>query len=201
MVYDPCPICGCDRNLVGVRHNCRVRDDTAHLLRSPANAERLLKSIASADRNITCPNCETLQARVAELDARLASYRSNDRVARYRAKRTKAGLPTLGDYNKFKPALIERDGKKCVYCHVVSNLVVDHMVPIAQGGTDDIDNLALACKACNSGKAGRVPEQCGYTIKTPTAMFALAKYRASMNVTVTSYLTPLQAKHRAKKKA
>lgn len=110
---------------------------------------------------------------------------SADRVARYRGKRKAAGLPTLGDYGKFRPALRERDGEMCVYCGAESGLVVDHMVPIALGGTDHPDNLALACKPCNSGKSGRTPEQAKMSIRVKTARDALERYRDTQsNVTV-----------------
>lgn len=101
----------------------------------------------------------------------------NERVKKYRDKRRASGLPILGDYTKFKAALIARDGDRCVYCEASDKLVVDHMVPIAMGGTDAEDNLALACKPCNSGKAGRTPELASMTIRVTTASLALARYR------------------------
>jgi hypothetical protein len=36
---------------------------------------------------------------------------------------------------------------------------IDHMTPRAQGGTDDLYNLVLACKACNRKKGNRTVEQ------------------------------------------
>lgn len=74
---DPCPNCGANLDLVGIRHNCRVRD---------------VKLTASANRNVTCPNCETLQARVTLLEAKLVTLqrKNADRVAKHRAKK-KAG--------------------------------------------------------------------------------------------------------------
>jgi hypothetical protein len=111
---------------------------------------------------------------------------STKRVQRYRDKRKALGLPALGDYTKFKPALIKRDGARCVYCEATDKLVVDHMVPIALGGTDAQDNLALACKPCNSGKAGRTPELANMIVRVTSAADALARYRDSTrNVTVT----------------
>jgi hypothetical protein len=32
---------------------------------------------------------------------------------------------------------------------------IDHIVPLAQGGTDNLDNLALACFHCNRKKADK----------------------------------------------
>lgn len=114
---------------------------------------------------------------------------SADRVERYRDKRRASGLPTLGDYSKFRPDLIKRDGERCVYCLNDVKLVVDHMIPITLGGTDDEDNLALACKTCNAGKAGRTPELAGLLIRVTTAADALARYRDRAKL-VTVTVTP-----------
>jgi len=34
----------------------------------------------------------------------------------------------------------------------VVNLVIDHIIPQVAGGSDDFDNLCLACPTCNSAK-------------------------------------------------
>jgi hypothetical protein len=52
--------------------------------------------------------------------------------------------------------VFKRDGFRCVYCGSTPNdgpLHVDHVLAIANGGTDEIDNLVAACAACNLGKA------------------------------------------------
>lgn len=119
-------------------------------------------------------------------------YKSDDssaRVLKYRERRKSIGLPCISDYSKHRPALIRRDGECCVYCRSKEKLVVDHMVPIALGGTDDEDNLALACKSCNSGKAGRTPERAGMTVTVASAADALKRYRDNKK-TVTVTVTP-----------
>ena len=50
-----------------------------------------------------------------------------------------------------------RAGYCCEYCHAPEALFnhrfpVDHIMPRVFGGSDDLDNLALACHACNSHK-------------------------------------------------
>lgn len=114
------------------------------------------------------------------------SDNSSDRVKKYREKRRANGLPAAMDYSVFRQALFNRDGSTCVYCGTDQRLVVDHMVPINQGGTDEIDNLALACKGCNAGKAGRTPEEAGLVIIGRSTAEALKRYRdLSRHVTVT----------------
>jgi 5-methylcytosine-specific restriction endonuclease McrA len=56
--------------------------------------------------------------------------------------------------------LLKRDNYRCVRCgknpaadHSVT-LEVDHKVPAAKGGTNDLSNLRTLCYACNHGKSG-----------------------------------------------
>ena len=52
--------------------------------------------------------------------------------------------------------VLKRDGHACRYCGATAptaKLVVDHVVPVALGGTNDPSNLTAACADCNSGKS------------------------------------------------
>lgn len=40
----------------------------------------------------------------------------------------------------------------CLYCGSSENLHIEHIVPIAKGGTSEISNLTRACQRCNSYK-------------------------------------------------
>src|SRR5215216_1905383 len=52
----------------------------------------------------------------------------------------------------------ERAHNACEYCHLhqddspLAALHVEHIIPKVHGGTDDLDNLALACIDCNLPK-------------------------------------------------
>lgn len=47
----------------------------------------------------------------------------------------------------------------CAYCGCPTSTEVDHVLPVAQGGTNDPDNLAPACSCCNREKSAQTPEQ------------------------------------------
>lgn len=52
--------------------------------------------------------------------------------------------------------ILRRDNHACRYCGATApdvKLTVDHVVPVALGGTDEPSNLATACESCNSGKS------------------------------------------------
>lgn len=67
---------------------------------------------------------------------------------------------TEGDWLRLCGEVYRRDGYQCAYCGTEDGpFHVDHMIPLAQGGTNDIDNLTVACRTCNCGKSGRTVEQ------------------------------------------
>jgi|LakMenEpi09Nov12_1017454.scaffolds.fasta_scaffold00415_3 tetratricopeptide (TPR) repeat protein len=55
--------------------------------------------------------------------------------------------------------IFQRDNHTCQYCGRTPpevKLVVDHLIPVAQGGTDVFENLATSCEECNSGKSAKL---------------------------------------------
>jgi hypothetical protein len=49
--------------------------------------------------------------------------------------------------------VLKRDRYRCCMCNRAGlELQVDHKVPVAQGGTDALDNLQTLCADCNRGK-------------------------------------------------
>jgi 5-methylcytosine-specific restriction endonuclease McrA len=52
-----------------------------------------------------------------------------------------------------------KDGFKCVECGATNQqtrLHVDHILPVAQGGTDELRNLQTLCEECNLAKNNRM---------------------------------------------
>lgn len=63
--------------------------------------------------------------------------------------------------NPYYPAVALRADHRCEYCRapeIIFNFRfdVEHIIPVARGGTNDDENLALACRAYNLYKAGHV---------------------------------------------
>ena len=57
--------------------------------------------------------------------------------------------------------VLRRDNHTCQYCGAKAPDVVlhiDHVMPKALGGSDAPENLATACKECNSGKTSIMPD-------------------------------------------
>lgn len=55
--------------------------------------------------------------------------------------------------------LMLRDGRRCFYCDVEltdgRQPTVEHLLSKSRGGSDDLANLAIACKPCNQAVADR----------------------------------------------
>jgi 5-methylcytosine-specific restriction endonuclease McrA len=76
------------------------------------------------------------------------------------------------DYVPFSRANIyARDDYRCQYCGTsapTSELTFDHVVPAAQGGRKDWENIVTCCIGCNRRKGGRTPHQAGmHLIRVP----------------------------------
>lgn len=56
---------------------------------------------------------------------------------------------------ELRAEVIGRDGEQCRLCASTENLTIDHVVPLAQGGENTVDNLQILCRDCNSRKGDR----------------------------------------------
>lgn len=70
------------------------------------------------------------------------------------------GRPSLTEWKALRDTVFARDNHTCRYCgaHGVS-LQCDHVTPISRGGSNDLDNLATACKSCNQSKHNKTPDE------------------------------------------
>ncbi|MFE9660322.1 HNH endonuclease [Streptomyces sp. NPDC005955] len=56
---------------------------------------------------------------------------------------------------RVRPRALVRDSFTCVRCGAREDLEVDHVRPIAQGGTWDLDNAQTLCRGCHAEKSAR----------------------------------------------
>jgi hypothetical protein len=70
----------------------------------------------------------------------------------------------VGD--ELRRAVLVRDQWQCAYCGCRrrNQLAIDHLIPQVQGGRSVLANLRTACRACNSAKQGKTPEEAGMVL-------------------------------------
>lgn len=57
-------------------------------------------------------------------------------------------------WREMRAYILKRDQHTCAYCGEDAN-EVDHVIPVAHGGTDDEWNLVAACRRCNLKKSDK----------------------------------------------
>lgn len=63
-----------------------------------------------------------------------------------------------------KNQLLKRD-PVCCWCGANPSVTVDHVIPLARGGTHRFKNLVGSCRECNEFKADFVPKELGWRLK------------------------------------
>jgi 5-methylcytosine-specific restriction endonuclease McrA len=59
-------------------------------------------------------------------------------------------------WKKIRQRILNRDGRVCFWCGLEAD-TIDHIVPVAKGGTDHDENLVSACRRCNYSKKDSMP--------------------------------------------
>ena len=80
--------------------------------------------------------------------------------------------------------IFKRDGHHCQYCGTVDDLTLDHVMPKSRGGKTSWDNLATACKRCNSRKGDYTPDEANMKLRQkpfkPTFLVFLREFSGSI---------------------
>lgn len=101
-----------------------------------------------------CPNCFTKYLRIIFKDKEFLTIRGLEDVEfDFKTKNTPKKINKSSRY-----FILKRDGFKCRACGNTpdkSPLNIDHIIPKAKGGTDNINNLQTLCFDCNIGKGAR----------------------------------------------
>lgn len=87
--------------------------------------------------------------------AKLAWTRANpERHAATSMRRhtRKMNAPGRGVTTEQRREILEGTLGLCVYCNKRKKLHLDHIDPLLHGGAHDVENVAPACKSCNSSK-------------------------------------------------
>lgn len=81
--------------------------------------------------------------------------------------------------------VLKRDSFKCQYCGASAPdvlLHIDHVKPVAKGGTNDILNLITSCESCNSGKSDKLLDDNASVNKARTQLETLQERREQLEM-------------------
>lgn len=77
-----------------------------------------------------------------------------------RLNKWQRGPVRRGVPQRIRSAVFDEHGERCGYCGKINGpFQVDHVFPRSRGGTDDPDNLIVACRDCNQAKGNKTPEE------------------------------------------
>jgi len=59
---------------------------------------------------------------------------------------------------RFQLRLLLQQGFRCALCGelMLEGFEMDHIIPLARGGTNDRENFQLACQGCNAEKCAKI---------------------------------------------
>ena len=80
---------------------------------------------------------------------------------RYMVRTPRRAIATVS-----RRAVFARDDYRCQYCGDRADSI-DHVLPRSRGGRHEWENLAAACRPCNTRKRDRTPDEAGMRLLRP----------------------------------
>lgn len=86
-------------------------------------------------------------------------YNPKKQPGKIQSTNNKLYIPKRTPFTKsIRHEVFKRDDYRCVECGATNQdvrLHVDHIIPVSQGGSDELDNLQTLCEDCNLAKSNR----------------------------------------------
>lgn len=106
------------------------------------------------------------------LKAQRAAYKQRPEVKMRSRLRANLSRARVGGYGNGILEVTEFDFQRmldgqhglCATCAQAKPLTIDHIVPVSKGGTNDLGNLQLLCRPCNTSKMTKIFSGIGYRI-------------------------------------
>jgi 5-methylcytosine-specific restriction endonuclease McrA len=141
----------CKKCLSNDEKNARQNDPDKYRERNKKWNEDNPDKVYSIRKNWTDANKEY----VAEYKRNWADEHYSDIIAKQYYLRRKDRILNNGLYYVRPNEIKKLRSSSCFYCGSFENIEIDHIIPIALGGTHSIGNLTSACRKCNASKGSK----------------------------------------------
>jgi 5-methylcytosine-specific restriction endonuclease McrA len=127
-----------------------------------AKKEAIRKKKAEWDKKNADHRAEYIQKNKESIRARMKIYTKNN-IEKVKAIGRNRRARILGGGGKHTPEqikdMLEKQKKKCINCKksIAKKYHIDHIMPVAKGGSNDIKNIQLLCPPCNHKKNAKDP--------------------------------------------
>ncbi|WP_078657955.1 HNH endonuclease [Streptomyces rimosus] len=78
------------------------------------------------------------------------------------ARKSKRNEHRSAGWTRLRRTILRRDNRTCYLCGDPKASEVDHIIPVAFGGTDEPMNLAACCRTCHQLKTAREAQRGRY---------------------------------------
>ena len=103
------------------------------------------------------PTCPTRTSELLVWDRQRRQDARLDRLRKIRARdEDLAGSRRERIPEEVRAFVWERDGAQCTRCGAEDDLQFDHVIPVAKGGGNAIDNIQILCGDCNRQKSDSI---------------------------------------------
>jgi len=148
----------------GLQNWCKNCSSKNHSKHYKENTEDRLEYGYRWNQNHVASRAQYYQNHIKNHRAQMIEWRRNNSLkCRIYSHKRRAKLSGSGGSHTDQDIIqlyAEQEGK-CKYCNcsIEDYYEVDHIVPVSKGGTDNPDNLTLACKKCNRSKFNKTVEE------------------------------------------
>lgn len=130
-----------------------ARKEESRAKKEAAKSSKEARAIRSAERAAVIKRAyDEMKSRRLSLDQKRERKRQHNKNYKHRLRAAKRGSVANATASQIRAARAKAKGV-CHYCRKkFKALTIDHITPIAAGGTHTLDNIVFACHACNSEK-------------------------------------------------
>lgn len=163
-----CDICGCTFE----RRRCNMKDEHEYQTCSRECQNKLIGKLNEGEKNhkyveswVNCSWCDAeIEVKPQKLETQenyfcgfecmgnwVSENQCGENHVQYKEDKPKSRFYQTAKWKRVRDKAKRRDNHTCQACTSNENLIVHHIIPLAQGGPKyDLENLTTLCRSCHS---------------------------------------------------